>query len=396
MGEIMELAYGSGLPETKRSGEGHPVYGSNGIVGFHEEPLLHGPGIVVGRKGTVGAVIWSESDFWPIDTTYYAVPKDNSNLKWLYFLLKSLELSRLDSSTGVPGLNRNDAYQLPIKRPPEPEQSKIAGVLSEADEAIGRTEAIIAKLKRIKQGLMQDLLTKGIDEHGNIRSEKTHKFKDSPLGRIPEEWEVPPIEILVERSAGSIKIGPFGSQLKKEYLTSSGFKVYGQENAFRRDFAVGTRFVDKRRFRLLRSCELKPGDFVISMMGTIGKCAIVPHSIEPGIMDSHLLRLRLNPKRILNEYLLHILEEADFVKSQMRQLSVGGIMEGLSSKIVRSIILPLPNLEEQQRIVLQLGTITRGIETETQVVDKLQRLKQGLMQDLLSGKVRVTPLLEKV
>ena len=86
------------------------------------------------------------------------------------------------------------------------EQTKIAEILSTVDRAIEQTEALIAKQQRIKTGLMQDLLTRGIDEHGNLRSEQTHKFKDSPLGRIPVEWEVNEFGQTVESAVD----GPFG------------------------------------------------------------------------------------------------------------------------------------------------------------------------------------------
>src|SRR2546427_2897947 len=190
LGEILSFEYGTGLPEEERSGYGFPVFGSSGEVGRHKDFLVVGPGIVVGRKGTVGAVFWSGESFWPIDTTYFVKTKRPIDLQWCYWLLSRLPLKRLDSSTGVPGLNRNDAYAISLKLPPPPEQVEIAAILATVDEVIQKTDALISKLKRMKQGLMQDLLSRGIDEKGKIRSEKTHKFKDSPLGRIPVEWVV--------------------------------------------------------------------------------------------------------------------------------------------------------------------------------------------------------------
>ena len=109
--------------------------------------------------------------------------------KWLYYLLCSIDLRALNEATGVPSLSRDLLYKISTSTPPPDEQAKIAEVLSTVDRAIEQTEALIAKQQRIKTGLMQDLLTRGIDERGNLRSEKTHEFKDSPLGRIPVEWE---------------------------------------------------------------------------------------------------------------------------------------------------------------------------------------------------------------
>ena len=100
------------------------------------------------------------------------------------------------------GLAIGTIEKLDVPTPPPDEQAKIAEVLSTVDRAIEETEALVAKQQRIKTGLMQDLLTRGIDEHGNLRSEQTHKFKDSPLGRIPVEWDVTLLDSLAVRGSG--------------------------------------------------------------------------------------------------------------------------------------------------------------------------------------------------
>ena len=114
IGDLVALDYGGALSDNARSGDGYPVYGSNGQVGRNATALVEGPGVVVGRKGTVGAVTWSAESFWPIDTTYYVrwLNERQVDRRWIYWYLSSLPLNRLDSSTGVPGLNRNDAYTL--------------------------------------------------------------------------------------------------------------------------------------------------------------------------------------------------------------------------------------------------------------------------------------------
>src|SRR5690606_10018081 len=124
LGVVLALEYGKSLPAAKRVEGPYPVYGSNGVVGTNTEPLIRGPGIVVGRKGTVGAVRWSEQDYWPIDTTYFVQPLAGHDLRWLYYLLEYLPLQDLNSATGVPGLNRNDAYDLLTPLPPLPEQRR--------------------------------------------------------------------------------------------------------------------------------------------------------------------------------------------------------------------------------------------------------------------------------
>jgi len=158
--EVLSLNYGDGLPEGKRKGDKYPVFGSNGIIGYHDSFLVKGPGIIIGRKGTVGSITWSTEDYWPIDTTYYVVPCIGEiDLKWLYYILKILKLYQLNAATGIPGLNRNVALNIKIPLPPLHEQKRIAEALTSVDEEIENEMAHKERLEGIKKGLMQVLLT---------------------------------------------------------------------------------------------------------------------------------------------------------------------------------------------------------------------------------------------
>ena len=134
LGHILSLEYGKSLPGQLRNFQGEfPVAGSNGPDGKHIKALVSSPGVVVGRKGSAGMVQWYDKDFWPIDTTYYVVPKVPLEMRWAYHLLRNLRLDRLATTTGVPGLNRDDAYALEIPLPPIPEQRRIVEVLDQAE-----------------------------------------------------------------------------------------------------------------------------------------------------------------------------------------------------------------------------------------------------------------------
>ena len=110
VGDVVTFEYGKGLTQNKRDSSGKvPVYGSNGIVGYHSSALIDKPCLIVGRKGAAGAVHKSEIPCWAIDTTYYVIPPENANLSFLYYLFSSLDFPSLDRSTAIPGLNRNDA-----------------------------------------------------------------------------------------------------------------------------------------------------------------------------------------------------------------------------------------------------------------------------------------------
>lgn len=144
LGELLTLEYGKPLPEKARDGKGFPVYGSNGVVGFHSEALVKGPGVVIGRKGSSGSVTFSHSDFWPIDTAYYVSVKNPAEMgiQFAHHLLVNAQLAELSAQTGVPGLSRGRAYEAQVNLPPMPTQERIVEVIGVVDNQI---DALIAE-----------------------------------------------------------------------------------------------------------------------------------------------------------------------------------------------------------------------------------------------------------
>jgi type I restriction enzyme S subunit len=119
LGDLIHLEYGKGLKKANRTGQGYPVIGSSGVIDYHEEFLVEAPGIVIGRKGTLGETIYLTENFHPIDTTYYINSEVDSNgLYYEYFLLKSIGFEKMNSDSAVPGLNRNIALATEILIPP--------------------------------------------------------------------------------------------------------------------------------------------------------------------------------------------------------------------------------------------------------------------------------------
>lgn len=201
--------------------------------------------------------------------------------------------------------------------------------------------------------------------------------------------EKPILDVL---KPNGIKIGPFGSQLKKEILLSDGqYRVYGQENVYNHDFSLGDRYLSREHFNRLNSCEIIPGDFVMSTMGTIGKCAIVPDSIQCGIMDSHLIRLRIDEKKINPNYLLQLFsDQYHYLSDQTVRLAVGGIMDGLSVGIVSNLSAIYPeNLDEQNEIVSVLSDMDEAISNLQKLIQKKKDIRQGTLQMLVTGKKRL-------
>ena len=145
LGDVCAFEYGKPLKKENRRDGSYPVFGSNGIVGYHDSYLVKAPFIVVGRKGSAGAVNFSNKDGFPIDTTFYIQSSDKINLRFLYLNLMSLNLGSVNEQSAVPGLNRNDAYKLKIPLPPLAEQKRI---VAKIEACFARAEAIGADIDK--------------------------------------------------------------------------------------------------------------------------------------------------------------------------------------------------------------------------------------------------------
>jgi len=302
----------------------------------------------------------------------------------LFYIFNAMQLIKLKPGSEHKRFWISEYSRLSIPLPPLPEQQKIAEILETIDNAIEKTDKIIEKYKRIKQGLMQDLLTKGIDENGNIRNEKTHKFKDSPLGRIPEEWEVSYVSNFIE-------INPITKINPKElypFIEMEATPIMGKQYKYitlRRGIEAGSKF--------------KKGDILLARItpsAENGKALLVPDNIEIGIGSTEFIVFRAK-ENIDSNFLFYLL-----ISDYVRSIAIG-LMEGTSGRqripkyvFEKVIKVGIPKSKsEQQRIAEILSQIDKTIEKEEQYKEKLKRLKQGLMEDLLTGKVRVNHLVEE-
>ena len=155
VGEFCPFIYGKSLPEKKRADGKYQVYGSNGPVGSHSLPLVNEAGIIIGRKGTVGAVHFSPKPFWPIDTTFYVLNSEDRDLGYTYYLLNSLGLNYMNADSAVPGLNREAAHLRKVMIPDLPEQRAIAHILGSLDDKIALNRRMNATLENMAQALFQ-------------------------------------------------------------------------------------------------------------------------------------------------------------------------------------------------------------------------------------------------
>jgi type I restriction enzyme, S subunit len=304
------------------------------------------------------------------------------------FLLYSLQQNASQikaASTGViPGLSRSDILNQKIPIPPNTsEQRSIASALSNVDALITALDRLIAKKRDIKHAAMQELLT-GKKRLPGFAS--GNGYKQTEVGLIPEDWNSITIEGICD-SEGLVR-GPFGGALKKEFFVQEGFKVYEQKNAINHDADIGNYHINNEKFNELKRFEVKDGDFIVSCSGTIGKIFQIPIGSKPGIINQALLKIKIDGRVMLDKFFLNIFNWESFQKKVIDKQ--GGAMQNLvGMNIIRKISIPLPCLSEQHVIASVLSDMDAEIAALEIRRKKTNDLKQGMMQELLTGRIRL-------
>jgi type I restriction enzyme S subunit len=332
-----------------------------------------------------------------VDVTILRADTELFDSRFISFCINTPECLRqcetVSGGTTRQRISRTNLGKIEIKAPNIRVQRRIAEILSTVDEAIEQTEALIAKYQQVKAGLMYDLFTRGITPDGHLRptrAQAPHLYKESPLGWIPKEWDCLTVEELLAKTFSPMRSGPFGSALLKDELVEDGIPFLGIDNVFAERFVpVFRRFVPHQKFVELIRYAVFPGDVIITIMGTVGRCCVVPDYVTEALSSKHLWTMTFDDSRVFPELVCWQLNHARWVKDWFARYSQGAVMEAIQSSTLRSLQLPVPKIDEQKLIVSRYRGCTHLIEMEETHAAKLQQQKHGLMHDLLTGRVRV-------
>ncbi len=343
LGDICEFVYGESLIESKREPGGIPVYGSNGLVGLHNQAITKGSTIVIGRKGSIGKVHFSSVSCYPIDTTYYInKTKIPCDLYWLYYILLGLDLTNLNKSAAVPGLNRNDAYEKRILVPSLAEQKQIAAIAQKADHL---------RLTRRYALQLSDTY---------VRSVFLQMFGDpvtNPMG-----WKT---ECLGELGNGGNAIvdGPFGSSVdtKIDYIPNGEIPVIRSKNIRPFEFIKDDlKFMSREKFNSLIRSRVVPGDILLVKVGVnLGDVCIFTDVFKEAILSTTgSCKITPNNNIVATNYLACYLY---FLKEQMRKISSESAQPFLNMTTIKEFQIALPPLPLQEKFA--------------QIVQKFERLR---------------------
>ena len=357
LGDVLKLEYGVSLPERDRLPGPIPVFGSAGVVGVHDRATNTGPGVIVGRKGSIGAVTWVAGDFIPIDTTYYSVPVGTrADLRWIYHLLTRENLAGLNRATGVPGLNRDDVYALRRPLPPLAEQRAIAAVLDAIDEAIERSEEVIAATERLRDALLHELLTRGLPGRHSEWADVTG------LGTVPACWGVVRLGDVAKFRSG---FGARSSELQPR-SDAYPFPVYGGNGV----------------------AGYWPEPLVehrVVVIGRVGqKCGAVLVTDGPAWITDNALYNEELAEGVTTDFLALVAARA-----RLNDIRNRNDLPLVTQQIVHSVPVALPSLTEQRTIVAVLDGVDAAIKEAREGRERLHSLQASAADALLTGRVRV-------
>jgi type I restriction enzyme S subunit len=348
LGDICEFKYGKGLPKANRTAGKIPVFGSNGVVGYHEKAITNGPTIIIGRKGSFGEVNISLTPFWPIDTTYYIDSSaTKEDLSWLAYRLPALGMTKLNRAAAIPGLNREDAYRQRLLLPPPAEQKRIAAILDKADAIRRKRQQAIQLTDDFLRAIFLDMFG---DPVTNPKG-----WKCFPLGklcRIRRGASPRPISKFLGGTIPWIKIGD-GTKNSDIYIEDTKDKIIPEG--------------------VSKSVYLEPGSLIFANCGvSLGFARIMKMG---GCIHDGWLSFDQFDKNLNEIYLLKTLNS---VTNNFRQTAPDGTQPNLNTSIMKDFRLPLPPKTIQDKF----SKIVMKFQYNKQKINRSKSLLEVLFNSL--------------
>lgn len=334
LGELLQFNYGKSLPNRIRSGTGFPVYGSNGVVGYHDSALTDRETLIIGRKGSVGEVHFSTRPCYPIDTTYYVDQFHSMPVRYWLYLLKNLRLNELNKATAIPGLNREDAYRTKINLAPLNEQKRIAdkldALLARVDACRERLDRISLILKRFRQSVLA-AATSG---------QLTEDWRDIHSTNKMARW------VSLEDVASKLS---YGSSAKSSPSGSVPVLRMGNIQDAKLDW---NNLVFTSDIKEIEKYQLLTGDVLFNRTNSpelVGKTAVYKGE-RPAIYAGYLIRVRCSAD-LLPDYLNYCLN-SPAGRDYCWQVKSDAISQSnINARKLAAFQFELPSIEEQAEIV---------------------------------------------
>lgn len=399
LSKITTTRQGGKLGLTKEShyvSSGIPAFSAAGCDGFVEEAEYKDTEAVVlsAIGANCGRCFFASGNWTTLANVQAIIPNGEVEPKYLFYRVNQDNFWER-SGSAQPFIKPSSIGSSWIAFPQSKiQQKKIATILTGIDTAIEKAEALIAKYQQIKAGLMHDLFTRGVLPNGQLRpprEQAPNLYQETAIGWIPRDWEVAGLAAKGRPGTHWIRTGPFGSSLKGEHWRTHGHPVITigalGEGVFSDDELL---FVDGRDAARLVDFQLKAGDVVFSRVADVGRSVVVRVEQAGWIMSSNLMRIAVDESRARPDLVQMALASDSRIKAQIRARVNSGGRDVANSDVLNQLRFVWPDIEEQDRIIARANIASCRITGEQKKRSNLLAQKQGLMHDLLTGKVPVT------
>lgn len=365
-------------------------------------------------------MVWDGSRFGLVGKAYNGaigstlvkinVPQCNSDFVFYFLKSKYLIINSRPKGTGTPHVNPDLLWNSPFPIMSIDEQREVVAIIeqlfSDLDNAIDNLRKAKDQLKVYRQSVLKYAFEGKLTEewrvkHPEVKPGKETLFKSiskvkqpaldlENCADIPQEWFFTSIVNLVAPEKSSLKRGPFGSAIKKAFFVPSGYKVYEQQNAIKKDCSLGTYYINQDKFDELKHFAVHPGNFIVSCAGTIGCITEVPEGSEEGVINQALLKIKLNEDLIVKKFFIHQFES--YVQRYMRATSKGSAMKNMSSvKDLKQIPFVYTSIEEQEQIIKEIESrfsISEKMkETIEDSLNQAEALRHSILKQAFEGKL---------
>ena len=287
-------------------------------------------------------------------------PEIHNNYIYYFLKNKTEYLNSLGNGATFKEISKKIVEEIKIPLPPLDEQKRIADVLDKASELIKKRKEQIRLMDELAKSLFIEMFGDPVE---------------NPMG-----WTLYLIKDLANPEKNSIKAGPFGSSLKKEFYVTQGYKIYGQEQVISGNIDIGDYYISEDKYLELKSYSIKENDVLISLVGTYGKLLIIPHIFRLGIINPRLMKISFDLKRIMPIYFKFFFE-SESLKKSLAEKSHGGTMDILNVGIIKMINIPLPPLEVQNEFADRIAVIEQQKTLLQNGLAKMETAYKALMQE---------------
>ncbi|MCM3170865.1 restriction endonuclease subunit S [Paenibacillus sp. MER 99-2] len=394
--DLVTLKRGYDLPKANRLNGIFPILASNGITGFHNEFKVKGPGIVTGRSGTLGEVMFINKDFWPLNTTLYGKQFHGNDIKFVYYFLKTLKLHNYNSGSSVPTLNRNHIHSLLVKIPSKPEQYKIGCVLSSLDDKIELNNAINKNLEEMAQALFKRWFIdfEFPNENGEPYKSSGGEFEESELGLIPKGWNVGVFQDLVIDVFG----GDWGKETSQGNYTEEVTCIRGADIP---EIVKGNTGKVVERYILKKNLEKKKlcaGDTIIEISGgsptqSTGRTVLISNEVlskfSTEVIATNFCKV-IRPNKKYSEFLFCYLSYF-YMEDYMYQFENGttGIKNLDMGSLFSTHKISIPSSAIINKFAEIFNALYIKIQTTGNESNNIGLIRDSLLPRLMSGEIRV-------